>query len=50
MSSPGVECGGCMIEFADGAVDARPSVAVEVMAEAVRSAMAGRHDEAEGDA
>lgn len=40
---PGIEPGGCIIDFEEGAVDARPSVAIDVMREAIEAAMAGRH-------
>jgi flagellar assembly protein FliH len=38
--NPAMEPGGCIIEFGDGAIDARPSVAMDMLAEAVRAAMA----------
>ncbi|HIA03135.1 MAG TPA: hypothetical protein EYN66_14720 [Myxococcales bacterium] len=37
-----VERGGCIIQFEEGAVDAQPSVSVEVMKEAVEASLAGR--------
>jgi flagellar biosynthesis/type III secretory pathway protein FliH len=37
-----VERGGCVIQFEEGAVDAQPSVSVDVLKEAVEASLAGR--------
>ena len=41
VASPAMERGGCIVDFDEGAVDARPSVALEVLREALESALAG---------
>jgi flagellar assembly protein FliH len=38
-----VEKGGCIIQFEDGAVDAQPSISVDVIREAVEASLAGRN-------
>lgn len=41
VASPSMERGGCILEFDEGAVDARPSVALDALREALESALAG---------
>jgi len=50
VSSPGVERSGVVIDFESGSVDAGPTVAMELMREAIETALAGRHDQPEPEA
>lgn len=43
-SNPEVERNGVVVDFESGSVNASPSVAIELMREAIESAMAGRHE------
>lgn len=50
VSNPGVERSGVIVDFESGSVDASPSVAMELMREAIESALAGRHEVEDADA